>query len=89
MATHLAFQGLAENEIGCARISIVAKSTNALFTGRIRSARPIPSIAHFRLATHGRSIQMGHLRRVRSTRFSGVCPVLPESDSYDRRASRR
>ena len=25
MATHLAFQGLAENEIGCARISIVAQ----------------------------------------------------------------
>ena len=24
-----------------------------------RSARPIPSIAHFRLATHGRSIQIG------------------------------
>ena len=42
MATHLAFQGLAENEIGCARISIVAKSTNALFTGRIQKRKTNP-----------------------------------------------
>ena len=39
LVTHLAFQGLAENEIGCARISIVAKSTNALFTGRIQKRK--------------------------------------------------
>jgi hypothetical protein len=44
LVTHLAFQGLAENEIGCARISIVAKSTNALFTGRIQKRKTPPSL---------------------------------------------
>ena len=39
LVTHLAFQGLAENEIGCARISIVAKSTNALFKDRIQKRK--------------------------------------------------
>jgi hypothetical protein len=42
LVTHLAFQGLAENEIGCARVSIVAKSTNALFMGRIQKRKTNP-----------------------------------------------
>jgi hypothetical protein len=31
-----AFQGLSQNEIGCARISMMARSTNAPFKGRIQ-----------------------------------------------------
>jgi hypothetical protein len=39
LVTQLASQGLSENEIGCARISMMAKSTNALFTGRIQKRK--------------------------------------------------
>src|ERR1700675_1165233 len=34
-----AFQGLSENEIGCARISMMAWSTNAPFKGRIQKRK--------------------------------------------------
>ena len=34
-----ASQGLSENEIGCARISMMARSTNAPFTGRIQKRK--------------------------------------------------
>ena len=37
-----AFKGLSENEIGCARISMMAKSTNALCKGRIQMRKTIP-----------------------------------------------
>ena len=52
-------KGLFENESGCARISIMAKSTKALLTGRIQKCKTNPSVAHVGLATHGRSIQIG------------------------------
>jgi hypothetical protein len=39
LVTQLASQGLSQNEIGCARISMMAKSTNALFTGRIQKRK--------------------------------------------------
>jgi hypothetical protein len=35
----LASEGLFENESGCARISIMAKSTKALLTGRIQMCK--------------------------------------------------
>ena len=54
-----ASEGLFENESGCARISIMAKSTKALLTGRIQMCKTNPSVAHIGLATHGRSIQIG------------------------------
>ena len=34
-----AFQGLSQNEIGCARISMMARSTNAPFKGRIQKGK--------------------------------------------------
>ena len=34
-----AFKGLSENEIGCARISMMAGSTNAPFKGRIQKRK--------------------------------------------------
>jgi hypothetical protein len=40
---------------------MMARSRNALFTGRIQNRKTNPSIAHIRLATHGRSIQLGPL----------------------------
>src|SRR5438046_3595324 len=39
LVTQSASQGLSQNEIGCARISMMAKSTNALFTGRIQKRK--------------------------------------------------
>ena len=35
-----------------------------------RSAGPIPSFTHIRLATHGRSIQVGHSRPIHSASLS-------------------
>ena len=42
LVTQAASQGLSENEIGCARISMMAKSTNALCKGRIQMRKTIP-----------------------------------------------
>jgi hypothetical protein len=39
LVTQPAYQGLSENEIGCARISMMARSTNAPFTGRIQKRK--------------------------------------------------
>jgi hypothetical protein len=44
LVTQAASQGLSENEIGCARISIMAKSTNAPCKGRIQMRKTTPSI---------------------------------------------
>ena len=39
LVTQPAFQGLSENESGCARISIMARSTSAPFKGRIQNRK--------------------------------------------------
>ena len=39
LVTQPASQGLSENENGCVRISMMAKSMNALFTGRIQKRK--------------------------------------------------
>jgi hypothetical protein len=55
LVTHLAFQGLSENEIGCARISMMAKSTNALLTGRIQK-RKAKLLRHSHLTCNTRPV---------------------------------
>ena len=42
LVTQAASQGLSENEIGCARISMMARSTNAPCKGRIQMRKTIP-----------------------------------------------
>ena len=42
LVTQPASQGLSQNEIGCVRISMMAKSMNALFTGRIQKRKTNP-----------------------------------------------
>ena len=42
LVTHAASQGLSENEIGCARISMMARSTNAPCKGRIQMRKTNP-----------------------------------------------
>ena len=60
LVTQAASQGLSQNEIGCARISMMARSTNAPCKGRIQMRKTNPLLfSHIRLATHGRSIQLG------------------------------
>jgi hypothetical protein len=44
-----AFQGLSQNEIGCARISMMARSTNAPFKGRIQKRKT----NHLQIITFG------------------------------------
>ena len=52
-----AFQGLVANEIGCARISMMAREQYAPFNGPNTDARDQSSPdRHIRLAPHGRSI---------------------------------
>src|SRR5437016_12849900 len=58
LVAQAASQGLSENEIGCARISMMARSKNAPFKGRIQKRKTLSLRCSFRLATHGRSIQM-------------------------------
>jgi hypothetical protein len=49
LVTQSASQGLSQNEIGCARIAMMAKSMNALFTGRIQKRKTNP-LRHSHLA---------------------------------------
>ena len=42
LVTQAASQGLSENEIGCARMSMMARSTNALCKGRIQMRKTNP-----------------------------------------------
>ena len=51
-----AFQGLSENEIGCARRSMMARSDAARFKGPTEAQDQSSQDHHIRLATHGRSI---------------------------------
>ena len=44
LVTQAASQGLSQNEIGCARISMMARSTNAPCKGRIQMRKTNPSI---------------------------------------------
>src|SRR5665647_2355017 len=56
-----AFQGLDANEIGCARISMMAGSKMAPFKGpNTDEPDQLSPDRQIRLATHGRSIQMCH-----------------------------
>src|SRR6266566_2026583 len=55
LVAQAASQGLSENEIGCARISMMTRSKNAPFKGRIQKRKTLSLRCSFRLATHGRS----------------------------------
>jgi hypothetical protein len=61
LVTQLAFEGLSENEIGRARISMMARSDLLHARAGYRSARPT-TVLKIQLATHGRSIQLGQKR---------------------------
>jgi len=59
-----AFQGLVANEIGCARISMMAREQDTPFNGPNTDARDqLSPDRHIQLAPHGRSIQKYMARR--------------------------
>jgi hypothetical protein len=62
LVTQMVFKGLAGNEIGRVRISMVARSNLLHERAGYRRARPITATQQIQLATHGRSIQMGQLQ---------------------------
>ncbi len=60
----VAFQGLVSNEIGCARISMMAGEQNTPVNGPNTDARDqLSPHRHIQLAPHGRSIQKYMIRR--------------------------
>src|SRR6201984_1795006 len=59
LVTQAASQGLSQNKIACARISMMARSTYAPSKGRIQMRKTTPPFVHIQLAPHGRSIQLG------------------------------
>ena len=67
-----AFQGLSQNEIGCARISMMARSTNAPFKGRIQKRKT----NHLQIITFGLQRAAGPARP-RSSRW------ISESDERE------
>src|ERR1700746_1793434 len=83
LVTQLAFEGLSENEIGRARISIMARSDLLHARAGYRSARPT-TVLKIQLATHGRSSvrKSGPLRPTKRTSLRRAATPLngPEAD---------
>src|SRR3974377_2030387 len=84
LVTQAASQGLSQNEIGCARISMMARSTNAPCKGRIQM-RKTTTLQNSHLACNARPIHtdgsFADIRRVqsdvRSTPESGLQSHAP------------
>jgi hypothetical protein len=60
LVTRLAFQGLSENEIGRARISMMARNANVPFKGRIQKRKTY----HLQIITFGLQCAAGPYSRV-------------------------
>ena len=75
-----AFQGLSQNEIGCARISMMARSTNAPFKGRIQKRKT----NHLQIITFGLQRTAGPYkgakRRSGAFRARSAKPTIPSLD---------
>ena len=75
LVTRLAFQGLSENEIGRARISMMARNANVPFKGRIQKRKTY----HLQIITFGLQRAAGPYSRVKmrkshSEHFSTAVP---------------
>ena len=75
LVTQAASQGLSQNEIGCARISMMARSTNAPCKGRIQMRKTNP----LHLLTFGLQRTAGPYRWVKggSRRAQSRGPIYP------------
>jgi len=89
LVTQAASQGLSENEIGCVRISIMARSTNAPFAGRIQKRKTYP-LHYSHPACNARPV---HTERVMSglarAREQGTKLGRPRVDGKKEEAIRR
>jgi hypothetical protein len=70
-----AFQGLSQNEIGCARISMMARSTNAPFKGRIQKRKT----NHLQIITFGLQRTAGPRGEVGAFRARSPSPLFHHS----------
>ena len=83
LVTQSASQGLSQNEIGCARISMMAKSTNALFTGRIQK-RKTNTLHRSHLTCNTRPVHTASfLTCGRHVRFAPDCGPIAASQRAD------
>src|SRR5215813_14992720 len=67
--------GLSENEIGCARISMVARNTNVPFKGRIQKRKTY----HLQILTFRLQRAAGPYRNARGRQLDSYCAVQPPS----------
>ena len=78
LVTQPAFQGLSENKIGCARISMMARSTSAPFKGRIQNRKTY----HFHssnLTCNARPVHTGGSFATGSSKqHAQPCPPCPD-----------
>src|ERR1700745_209126 len=74
LVTRLAFQGLSENEIGRARISMMARNANVPFKGRIQKRKTY----HLQIITFGLQRAAGPYNRVSrvDSAMSGLRPLM-------------
>jgi hypothetical protein len=77
LVTQAASQGLSENEIGCARMSMMARSTNALCKGRIQMRKTNP----LHLLKFGLQRTAGPYSWVISGSGSSPCLVCPRKQT--------
>jgi hypothetical protein len=73
-----AFQGLSQNEIGCARISMMARSTNAPFKGRIQKRKT----NHLQIFTFGLQRTAGPYKSANTG--SQPAAIRPSTDCVSR-----
>ena len=83
LVTQAASQGLSENEIGCARISMMARSTNAPCKGRIQM-RKTNTLQNSHLACNARPVHTvgSFATRVRMSASGGRADVA-NADRHD------
>src|SRR5438876_11243480 len=84
LVTRLAFQGLSETEIGRARISMMARSANVTFKGRIQKRKTY----HLQIITFGLQRAAGPYSRLKLRKphceqmFSGLPPKASVSGQH-------
>src|SRR5882762_7836990 len=82
LVTQAASQGLSQNEIGCARISMMARSTNAPCKGRIQMRKTNP--LHFFTFGLQRTAGPYSWVKMRNTRREQMISALPPTSDIAR-----
>jgi hypothetical protein len=80
LVAHTAFRGLDANEIGCARISVMAGAIAPFKGPNTDEQDQLSPDRQIRLAMHGRSIQMCHFRTRASQQLQALFDHLVRSE---------